>query len=90
MPTDLFVFPVPHPPHLYEVSEVARILKVNPEFVRQLLRTKRLQGKLLGNRWRVKADVLQAYIDALPDEDARRRPRRQDSLLHPVAQAANR
>lgn len=80
--------------HLLEVSQVARILQVNPEFVRKLLRTGRLKGKLLGNRWRVEAIVLRTYIDTLP-EDAKRMARpstetRRESSVHPLPQAVNR
>lgn len=51
-------------PRLLEVSQVAHRLSSSPEYVRILLREKKLAGVRLGQRWRVDARVLEAYIDA--------------------------
>jgi excisionase family DNA binding protein len=50
-------------PVLLEVHEVARELKVSPEFVRRLLRERKLAAVRLGKRWRVDQRDLQSFID---------------------------
>jgi excisionase family DNA binding protein len=49
---------------LLEVSHVAHRLSVSPEFVRRLIRAKKLPAIRLETRWRVDAVDLEAYIDA--------------------------
>jgi excisionase family DNA binding protein len=53
-----------HAPQLLEVSKVAHRLSVSPEYVRDLLRKKKLPAVHLGRRWRVDAADLQAFIEA--------------------------
>jgi excisionase family DNA binding protein len=50
-------------PHLLEVAHVAHRLSASEEFVRQLLRKKKLAAIRLGNRWRVDPQDLQKFID---------------------------
>jgi len=61
MPIDPFHAPVPH---LLEVAQVAHRLSVSPEFVRELLRKKKLPAVRLGKRWRIDLRDLEAWIDA--------------------------
>jgi len=51
-------------PHLLEVSHVAHRLSSSQEFVRQLIRKKKLAAIRLGTRWRVDPTDLQAFLDA--------------------------
>lgn len=63
MPTD----PQPAPmamPRLLEVSHVAHRLSASQEYVRRLIRDKKLAAIRLGTRWRVDPVDLQAFIDA--------------------------
>jgi excisionase family DNA binding protein len=66
-------------PRLLEVSHVAHRLSVSEEFVRRLIRSGQLPAILVGKRWRIKPEDLQAYLDRRqrqvvpPDEGARLR-----------------
>jgi excisionase family DNA binding protein len=63
MPLDP-LYPLPSDiPTLLEVGTVARQLKASPEFVRREIRKNQLPALQLGNRWRVDAVDLKAYID---------------------------
>jgi excisionase family DNA binding protein len=42
----------------FGVQHVARALSLHPETVRDFLRTRRIAGFRVGNRWRVRQDVL--------------------------------
>ena len=54
-----------HPPgRLLEVAHIAHRLCVSQEFVRRLIRERKLTAIRLGRRWRVEAEALQAFIDA--------------------------
>lgn len=48
---------------LIEVHTVARRLSVSDEFVRRLLRSRKLKAVRLGGRWRVDPHDLEAFID---------------------------
>ncbi len=50
-------------PHLLEVSHVAHRLSLSEDFVRRLLRKKKLTAIRIGKRWRVDPVDLQAFID---------------------------
>jgi excisionase family DNA binding protein len=50
-------------PHLLEVSHVAHRLSASEEFVRRLIRTKRLAAIRLGTRWRIDPVDLQDFIE---------------------------
>jgi excisionase family DNA binding protein len=50
-------------PHLLEVGHVAHRLSASEEYVRRLIRKKKLAAIRLGTRWRVDAADLQAFID---------------------------
>jgi excisionase family DNA binding protein len=52
-------------PHFLEVAHVAHRLRVSQEYVRELLRKKKLRAVHLGRRWRVEDADLQAFIEAL-------------------------
>jgi len=56
--------PLTHVPHLLEVSHVAHRLSASQEFVRRLIREKKLAAIRLENRWRIDPLDLQAFIDA--------------------------
>jgi len=66
MPID--PLPPPHPlptiPHLLEVAHVAHRLSASQEYVRRLIRERKLAAIRLGTRWRVDPLDLQAFIDA--------------------------
>jgi excisionase family DNA binding protein len=51
-------------PRLLEVSHVAHRLSASQEFVRRLIRGKKIAAIRLGTRWRVDPIDLQAFIDA--------------------------
>ena len=51
-------------PRLLEVSHVAHRLSASQEFVRRLIRERKLSAIRLGTRWRVDPIDLQAFIDA--------------------------
>ena len=62
MPIDpLLVSPAPH---LLEVAHVAHRLSASQEFVRRLIRDRKLAAIRLGTRWRVDPVDLQAFLDA--------------------------
>jgi excisionase family DNA binding protein len=50
-------------PRLLEVSAVAHRLSVSPEYVRDLIRDKKLPAIRLGRYWRVDPRDLEAFID---------------------------
>lgn len=58
------VDPLLSPPRLLEVQHVAHRLSASQEFVRRLIREKKLAAIRLGTRWRVDPNDLQAFIDA--------------------------
>lgn len=66
MPIDpLLVSPAPAAvPHLLEVAHVAHRLSASQEFVRRLIRDRKLAAIRLGTRWRVDPVDLQAFLDA--------------------------
>lgn len=51
-------------PRLLEVAHVAHRLSASQEFVRRLIREKKLAAIRLGTRYRVDPGDLQAFIDA--------------------------
>lgn len=59
------LFPhLPQVPHFLEVSHVAFRLCFSQEFVRRLIREKKLAAIRVGQRWRIDPLDLQAFIDA--------------------------
>ena len=63
MPLDPLPAPAPAIPHLLEVAHVAHRLSASQEFVRRLIREKKLAAIRLGARWRVDPQDLQAFLD---------------------------
>jgi excisionase family DNA binding protein len=55
--------PAPAIPHLLEVAHVAHRLGFGQEYVRRLIRDRKLTAIRLGNRWRVSESDLKAFID---------------------------
>ena len=53
-----------HTDRLLEVSHVAHRLSASQEYVRRLIRDRKLKAIRLGTRWRVDPVDLQAFIDA--------------------------
>jgi excisionase family DNA binding protein len=51
-------------PHLLDVEHVAHRLSMGEEYVRQLLRNRRMVAVRVGRRWRVDPADLEAFIDA--------------------------
>ncbi len=65
MAIDLLLDPLlPRVTPLLEVGHVAHRLNFSQDHVRELLRTHRLPGILIENRWRVDPEDLEAFIDA--------------------------
>jgi excisionase family DNA binding protein len=56
--------PVPHPPRLLEVHEVAYQLKCSQETVRRFIRDRKLIAVRLGTQYRVDPLDLQAFIES--------------------------
>lgn len=71
LPTDPRHVPLPH---LLEVSHVAHRLSASQEYVRRLIREKKLAAIRLGARWRVDPLDLQAFIDAQRQATAVQQP----------------
>jgi excisionase family DNA binding protein len=64
MPIDPLLAPLPvQPPHLLEVSHVAHRLSASQEYVRRLIRERKLAAIRLGTRWRIDPADLQAFIE---------------------------
>lgn len=55
---------VPQPPRFLEVSHVAHRLGFSQEFVRRLIRARKLVAIRFGARYRVDPDDLQHFIEA--------------------------
>jgi excisionase family DNA binding protein len=66
---------------LLEVSHVAQRLSVSDQFVRKLIRQKKLKAIRLGSIFRIDPDDLQAFINQLRDEDP---PEEPATVLHAV------
>lgn len=88
-------------PRLLEVSHVAHRLSVSQDFVRRLIRDKKLAAIPIGRRWRIDPVDLQAFLDQqraqARGERHEGRPhgrtgphRHDDSNVHPLAHALNR
>jgi excisionase family DNA binding protein len=63
MPLDPLLLASPQLPRLLEVAHVAHRLSASQEYVRRLIRERKLQAIRLGTRWRVDPVDLQAFID---------------------------
>ena len=65
MPPDSLPVVPPHSviPHLLEVQHVAHRLSASPEYVRRLIRERKLTAIRLGTRWRIDEADLKAFID---------------------------
>lgn len=63
MSFDPLLPPPPAIPHLLEVAHVAHRLSASQEFVRRLIRDRKLAAIRLGTRWRIDPGDLQAFID---------------------------
>lgn len=48
---------------VYTVKEVAEEFSCSPQSIRELLKQEKLRGFKLGNRWRIKEEDLDAYIE---------------------------
>jgi excisionase family DNA binding protein len=68
-------------PHLLEVAQVAHRLSASEEYVRRLIRTKKLPAIRLGVRWRVDLADLRAFIDAHRVKDLEARIARAEGAL---------
>lgn len=44
-------------------AEVAAILRVSDEYVRQLCDTKQLRAKKVGKEWRIRAEAVDEFLD---------------------------
>ena len=51
-------------PTLYTVDEVADILRLSAETVRDYIHDGHIRGMKVGNRWRVSEEALTAFIKA--------------------------
>jgi excisionase family DNA binding protein len=60
------------PERLLEVSHVAHRLKASEEFVRRLIRNRKLAAIRIGTRWRVDPRDLEAWIEARRVSDEHR------------------
>lgn len=61
--------PQPHAPAPYlTLAEVAGVLRLNVRTVRELVRRRELQGRLVGRRWRFRQEDVDAFFDACPSE----------------------
>ena len=49
---------------LYTVKEVAEMLRLNPDTVRDFLQRGSLRGYKIGGQWRVSEDQLTAFVKA--------------------------
>jgi excisionase family DNA binding protein len=56
--------PLPTLDHLLEVPRVAHLLSVSEEYVRRLIRAKKIPVVRLGKRYRIKPTDLEAFIEA--------------------------
>ncbi len=48
----------------YTVDEAAGMLSVTPRMLRDLLRTKQIEGLKVGKRWRVSEQAMDAFIQS--------------------------
>lgn len=48
----------------YTVDEAAKMLSVTPRMLRDLLRTKQIEGLKVGNLWRVSEQAMDAFIQS--------------------------
>lgn len=62
-PVDPRTAPLGAIPHLLEVAHVAHRLSASEEFVRRLIRDRKLAAIRLGARWRIDPVDLQAFLD---------------------------
>ena len=46
----------------YTVDEAAKMLSVTPRMLRDLLRTKQIEGLKVGNLWRVSEQAMDAFV----------------------------
>lgn len=65
----------------YTVDEAAKMLSVTPRMLRDLLRTKQIEGLKVGNLWRVSEQAMDAFVKSntvtvvpKPDASGVRRP----------------
>jgi excisionase family DNA binding protein len=79
--TPMLIDPFLYPPKLLEVNHVAHRLSFSQEWVRRLIRDKKLPAIRIGGRWRVEPAALQRFIDEQQAQIARDE-RRIDQLLH--------
>lgn len=74
---------------LLEVAHVAHRLSASPEFVRRLIRDRKLKAIRMGRRWRVDPADLEAFIDGqrtiCPSDPPRGHPRTRLSDLPTAA-----
>jgi excisionase family DNA binding protein len=50
--------------HIYDVSQVAEMLRLSVKTVRHYIATRKLVGRKVGKRWLVTEDALHAFMDA--------------------------
>jgi excisionase family DNA binding protein len=50
-------------PKFFEIAQVARLLSVSEEYVRRLIRKRRLKAIHLGRMWRVADTEVQRFLD---------------------------
>ncbi len=86
--TRMLIDPFLSPIRLLEVSHVAHRLSFSQEWVRRLIREKKLAAIRLGGRWRVEPAALQRFID---EQQAAGEPeRRRQSTVQALREAAHR
>ena len=54
--------------NFYPVSELAKILKVDPETVRRYLQRGILQGYKVGNDWRIEETAVKEYLEKVSNK----------------------
>lgn len=48
---------------LYTVQEVADLLNVHPQTIKNYIEAKKLKASWFGNRWRIKQEEVKRFID---------------------------
>lgn len=59
---------LPLPAPYLTLQEVAEVLRLNVRTVRDLVRRRELQGRLVGRRWRFRREDVDAFFASCPSE----------------------
>jgi excisionase family DNA binding protein len=60
--------PKPIGEHLLTLREAAEVLRLNPRTVREYVRRKEIEGRIIGGRWRFRRADLDAFFENAPSE----------------------